>query len=513
MKKNISCALVFTFLLSLTGCGTQQAKVGDNYYLDSENGQDTNDGLSPDQAWKTFDKVKNSIFKAGDSILLRRESIYNGVMEISAHGKPDVRIVIGAYGLGNAPRIIAPDSSMYAVLIKKSDYLTLRDLDITNKGKERLAGRAGVKVLCEEYGVSHHIVLDALNIHDVNGTLAKHSGEGCGILVETRWKERPSAFDSLTIENCIIRRCERNGITWSSGWDRRKWFPNTHTMICKNLIEEVPGDGIVPIGCDGALVEYNLMRNCTDLLPEKDAAAGIWPWSSDNTLIQYNEVSHHKASWDGQGFDSDFNCSNTTIQYNYSHDNEGGFILICCPGPSECDTTGIVGNRGTIVQYNISINDGLRTRKTHIGMYSPIIHIGGTATDTRVNNNILHANTRPNKQVDCSMITSDSWGGYSYQTLFKENVFYSSDASAFRFSHSTEDSFEGNYYLGTFSGMPDDKTGKTISPFYEQLLKKDSRGFQALVPFMKKVEIANGEAEVTVVDKQAIEHFFNEMRK
>lgn len=181
--------------------------------------------------------------------------------------------------------------------------------------------------------------------------------------------------------------------------------------------------------------------------------------------------------------------------------------------PAECDTTGIVGNRGTIVQYNISINDGLRTRKTHIGMYSPIIHIGGTATDTRVNNNILHANTRPNKQVDCSMITSDSWGGYSYQTLFKENVFYSSDASAFRFSHSTEDSFEGNYYLGTFSGMPDDKTGKTISPFYEQLLKKDSRGFQALVPFMKKVEIANGEAEVTVVDKQAIEHFFNEMRK
>lgn len=61
--------------------------------------------------------------------------------------------------------------------------------------------------------------------------------------------------------------------------------------------------------------------------------------------------------------------------------------------------------------------------------------------------------------------------------------------------------------------MPDDKTGKTISPFYEQLLKKDSRGFQALVPFMKKVEIANGEAEVTVVDKQAIEHFFNEMGK
>ena len=26
------------------------------------------------------------------------------------------------------------------------------------------------------------------------------------------------------------------------------------------------------------------------------------------------------------------NCNNTIIQYNYSHDNEGGFLLICNTG-------------------------------------------------------------------------------------------------------------------------------------------------------------------------------------
>ncbi len=66
-------------------------------------------------------------------------------------------------------------------------------------------------------------------------------------------------------------------------------------------------------GCDGALVEHNTMRDCARLGKEAGAAAGIWPWSCDNTVIQFNEVSDHKAPWDAQGFDSDWNCRGTVI--------------------------------------------------------------------------------------------------------------------------------------------------------------------------------------------------------
>ena len=45
-------------------------------------------------------------------------------------------------------------------------------------------------------------------------------------------------------------------------------------------------------------------------------------------MIQFNEVSDHKAPWDAQGFDSDWNCRRTLIQYNYSHDNEGFELLL-----------------------------------------------------------------------------------------------------------------------------------------------------------------------------------------
>ena len=71
------------------------------------------------------------------------------------------------------------------------------------------------------------------------------------------------------------------------------------------------------------------MRDCPDVLPMTEAAAGIWPWSCDNTTIQFNEVYGHKAPWDAQGFDADYNCNNTIIQYNYSHDNYGGLVLVC----------------------------------------------------------------------------------------------------------------------------------------------------------------------------------------
>jgi hypothetical protein len=75
-------------------------------------------------------------------------------------------------------------------------------------------------------------------------------------------------------------------------------------------------------------------------------------------VIQYNEAYGTKGQRDGEGFDSDWNSKNTLIQYNYSHDNDGGFLLICNEGRR--DPAENAGNTGTIARYNISQND--RTR-------------------------------------------------------------------------------------------------------------------------------------------------------
>lgn len=510
--------IVFLFItaiaLSYSCAHSQSADKGQNYYVDAENGNDANNGLSQRQAWKTLDKIRTVQLKAGDSLLFRRGSVFPGILEISAKGRSDRRVVIDAYGKGRKPCITAPDSSLYAVCIKNSDYVTLQNLEVINKGTERMARRTGVKVLCDNYGISRHIILNALDIHDVNGSLIKHDGGGSAILIQNKWKKDSivSVFDSLTIENCAIRRCERNAIIWSAPWSRKNWHLSTNTIVRKNLIEEVPGDGIVPIGCDGALVEYNLMRKCTALLPDGQAAAGIWPWSCDNTTIQFNEVSDHKAPWDGQGFDSDFNCTHTLIQYNYSHHNDGGFILICNAGKGETNPADNIGNKGSIVRYNVSLNDAVRARKTHIGIFSPTIHISGPCENTLINNNILHAGVKPAGHIERKMITSNSWGGYADQTTFKENLFYAAEPSAFNFTQSTRNTFDGNYYLGSFEAKPEDNQGRNASVYYSSLIEKDSEDFASLSHLFEEIEVGDGAAILKAVKKEAIHLFFEKMK-
>src|SRR5690606_21106606 len=106
----------------------------------------------------------------------------------------------------------------------------------------------------------------------------KGKGEGSGIYFSNSGVDVISTFDGLVIENCHIYNCERNGIT-SWGYTKRdNWHPNKNVVIRYNLLEGIPGDGIVPIGCDGAIVEYNLMRDCSNEIlnsPVDEAAVGI----------------------------------------------------------------------------------------------------------------------------------------------------------------------------------------------------------------------------------------------
>lgn len=74
--------------------------VATDYYL-SNNGDDSNDGHTPETAWKTFDKLQNVTFGPGDHIYLDAESTWNGVQfrpeGSGAEGKP---IVLTKYNDG-----------------------------------------------------------------------------------------------------------------------------------------------------------------------------------------------------------------------------------------------------------------------------------------------------------------------------------------------------------------------------------------------------------------------------
>ncbi|MCL2880089.1 MAG: right-handed parallel beta-helix repeat-containing protein, partial [Treponema sp.] len=60
------------------------------FYIDYENGNDSNTGQSPAAAWKTFAKANNTVFRPGDRILLEADSVWNGTPTVgaSAGSKP-----------------------------------------------------------------------------------------------------------------------------------------------------------------------------------------------------------------------------------------------------------------------------------------------------------------------------------------------------------------------------------------------------------------------------------------
>ncbi len=74
------------------------------YYVNSD-GNDDNPGTSPEQAWKTLEKVNSFHFWAGDQILFRREDVWRGNLIINNSGSQGKPITYGAYGEGADPII------------------------------------------------------------------------------------------------------------------------------------------------------------------------------------------------------------------------------------------------------------------------------------------------------------------------------------------------------------------------------------------------------------------------
>ncbi len=271
-----------------------------------------------------------------------------------------------------------------------------------------------------------YIHLRNLYVHDVNGDLKK-SREGCGIFFETKGSGG-ACFDDFLVENCHVVRTDRNGICQRRDGGAR----STRVVIRGNLLEDIGGDAIKPWGCNGALVEHNVVRGAR--MRCKDYAAGIWPWDCDNTVIQFNEVSGMKGTKDGEAFDSDGMCHHSVFQYNYSHDNEGGFMLLCATPGEYCT--------GSVVRYNISQNDGINTAR--------VFHLGGPVQNSWIYNNTIYIGT--NQDLPVFKFTDDN--GYPNGTYIFNNLFYIDGKARIELGGSTNTVFVSNIFYGSRGGAP-----------------------------------------------------------
>ena len=106
------------------------------YCIDSVAGSNANAGTSPDAAWKDFTNVNGRNLGPGERLLLRRGSVFNQELDVSARGAAGNWAEIGAYGTGARPTIHRNwDIDDRCALVRNPDFLRIRSLVVCHAGK------------------------------------------------------------------------------------------------------------------------------------------------------------------------------------------------------------------------------------------------------------------------------------------------------------------------------------------------------------------------------------------
>ncbi|SHO43792.1 carbohydrate binding domain-containing protein [Anaerocolumna xylanovorans] len=445
LKKPVSLLLVCTMLAFLFA-GMPRisfAAGGATYYVDSVSGNDSNNGTSSSTPWKTVSKVNAKTFAAGDKILFKAGSVFNGQLYPLGSGAAGSPIVIDMYGTGSKPIINGGGVLGGAVKLYNQSYWEINNLEVTNTAASPALDLVGIKV----FGTStqNHIYIQNCDIHDVNGPSTGTTNFPRNDTKKTGGIDMQGCIiNDVLIQNNTIHKVDRTGI---NAIDKVAEGSCTGVIIRNNTLYDIGGDGIIFLGASNGLVERNVCWNA--VARSADANAGIWPYASDNTVFQYNEcynlaLGNESNTKDSMAWDFDAECTGTIYQYNYSHNNIGGAVMTCS------DNNYDEYAKNGIFRYNISQNDKTR-----------IVRLAGQSVNFSFYNNTFYSNTG-NPYV----IKVDTYGGIPDKNYFYNNIFYiQNNTQGYDIAAGTNKVFDYNVFYGVHpTGEPTDAHKLTSDP-------------------------------------------------
>jgi hypothetical protein len=391
------------------------AAIASDFYV-SPSGSDVNPGTLA-APWQTTAKVSGTSFAAGDRVHFEGGQTFAGTVSLSADdvGTDAAPITIDSYGTGRATIDggTGDGISLYNTagidvsnLIIVGGWDAVRQtgndgsgiiayMDVPGMTKLEHVGIDGVEVSGFKQG---GIVIGAWPTDGTMGGFQKvrvtsssvHDNGEAGISSYGYWDPTSTQYAHTDV---VIRRCEV--------------FSNRGVIPASNNT----GNGIVLGGVDGALIERCVAHDNGDLCDHPGGGpVGIWCWDARSVVIQYNESHHNRTgtgSGDGGGFDLDGGTTDSLVQYNYSHDNDGAGYLVYQFGGAR---PALAFNT---VRYNVSENDA----RQH-GIAS--IYMGG---GTEAHDNLIHGNTvflSPSGDPNVAAVILDGVGA---DNAFRNNVF------------------------------------------------------------------------------------------
>ena len=375
------CRMSVAFLsitFCLAGAGALAAA---DYYIDPA-GNDGNAGTSSAAPWRSLDKVNGTVFQPGDKVLFKRGGTWVGTLHPQGSGTSSARIKLAAYGEGAKPWING-NGNWAVISLSTQDYWTIDGFDVSNPAGDTSNSRSGIRIDYSGGGTMRGIEILNNDVHDVSGIKNVNDGgrNNGGIFF---WINEPGKADGVLIQGNTVKNIHGQGIAFNAeaeyvggGMNYANCSPNV--IARGNTVLTTSGDGILMLGTDNELAEYNEVGYAGQLSDWYNNIAAAWPTRHVNGVWQYNHV-HHTAALnanDSTAFDNDgFVKGATVFQYNVSHDNAGGFIM-------EYTWGGDDPSAQTIARYNISWNESriLASNRNNARIYNNVFYNPGATID------------------------------------------------------------------------------------------------------------------------------------
>ena len=366
-------------------------------------GDDSNSGSSETQPWRSIDRVNAAQLLPSDSVWFRADQTFSGnlcLTDIRQSSKQTPSVVtIGSYGSGRATIDAGAGAGF---IVKNRGGVHLVNLNFVGAGVSKNIG-SGISFINTLPGDTK---LSDIQIHRVDVSGFKYSGINfVAQPIDRSW----SGFRDVKITNTTSHDNGDAGINCIGAWNPgQKGYAHADFYIgnCSAYRNAgIPGkgshsgSGIVLAQVDGAIIEHcRAYENGSLNDYEGGGPVGIWAWDANRVVIQSNESHHNRtgSSKDGAGFDLDGGVTNSVVQYNYSHDNDGaGYLLAQFAGARPF--------YGNVLRYNLSVNDGRRNRYGGIHLWSTGAN-GGITDTTFYANRIYTAQSAHGNPaaVDCS---------------------------------------------------------------------------------------------------------------
>lgn len=247
------------------------------FYIDSNQGNDDNSGLSETSAWKTISMIENTKLLPGDTLKFKRGSYFNTALYIKDSGEKDKYIVLTGYGNTKdkaatfTNRVFNPDNNQYGNCIRlKGSYIIVENLNFEHTVAE-LSGQIGFTTMWELGAV----YIDKSAMHCI---VRNNEFFDCGVGIKSYG---PNAL----IENNYIHDCNRILKEW--GW----------------------GPIGIWLGGDYQEVSHNRIFNYSAIDSRINWGPGSYGGGADGGAIEIDDGREAK--------------SNIEIHHNYTRDNQG----------------------------------------------------------------------------------------------------------------------------------------------------------------------------------------------